>query len=60
LLGSPGGNLSWLCSSYTILEEGFLTAVTVAGISGIMLFSFGWISDSVAKPECNKIYSLIN
>jgi len=48
LLGSPGGNRSWLCSSYIILEEGFLTAATVAGISGIRLFSLGWNRESVA------------
>jgi len=44
-----------LCSSYIILEDGFLTAATVAGISGIRLFSLPWIRDSVAKPGQDKM-----
>jgi len=33
LLGSPGGYLSWLYSSYTFFALGFFTAATVAGSS---------------------------
>jgi hypothetical protein len=44
-----GENRPWLCSSYTILEEEFLITVTIVEISGIMLFSFVWISDSLKK-----------